>query len=270
MLYSIGASGSTGMSEPGQAVAKALHRDPAAAFNPMGTGLYTVKGPSFQDRLIAWGPAVGPAMKPANDFSKAYIPNTGLAGPLTWLEGKLGIESAADMVQDASDILSGISDDVSPLSSELQNDIAQINGYSSAQDASIQAKAQACQAEAAGLLATLSNVQSAYGALSTQVSLAAQDPSVNKDSAQALKTRASNLETQVQALLKNVDQLESHINDLEKAAQSGPSISQALENTAAKSINTLTWLVGGGALVYLLAPTFVPRMIGGLRKAARS
>lgn len=268
MLYSIGASWNPGMSRPNKKVAAILHHNPAAAFGPSVSGLAGIQGLNFSYRLNQWGPKVGPAMVPANDFKSAYLPQ-GLSGPISWIEGLVGLESAPDMAQDASNTLTSVAASLSPAGTTIQTLIAQAQGYNGAQDPNVQAKAQAAQAEGSGLVSTLATLQTAYQALLTQVNLALQDPNVSKDAAQNLKTQASALEKQVSSLLDNIDEFTSHVNDLEKYAQAGPSVVQGLEGAAINSISTLTWLIGGGALVYFLAPTFVPRMIGGLRKSVR-
>lgn len=261
------------MSQPSQTIERALHRNPAAAYHPelIGPdqpGLHGIKGLNFSYRLNQWGPKTGPTAMPANAFPNAYVPQ-GLSGPLTWLESLVGLESAEDMVKDASDSLEETASEISPLSSRIQTLLVQAQNYEHATDASVQAKSQAAQAQGAGLTAALSNFQSSYATLLTQVSLAANDASISKDAAKALKDKAALLEKQVSDLSDSVDDFDSNVQDLIKYAQSGPSVTQSLENTAAKSVNTLTWLVGGGALVYFLAPTFIPRMASGIRKAAR-
>lgn len=233
-------------------------------------GLSGIRGLNFAYRLNTWGPKTGPSMLPANAFTRGYIPTPqGLASPLTWMEGVLGIESAANILLDAQSSLTNSGQTLTNLSSQVQTLLNTAQGYESSTDATIQAKAQACQSEAAGLTANISTVQTSVQNLETNVTTAQANTNEAQADAQVLKDQASAIATQVSTLSSGVSQLASDVASLQKSAQSGPSITQALEGTVASSVSTLTWIVGGGLMIYLLAPTFIPRLAGGIRKARK-
>lgn len=279
------ASWNPGMSEPNPKVEAALHFLPAEAFRPITpktnaprvSGLFGLRGLSFGERLIQWGPKVGPAMLPANDFSAAYTPSglssSHLASPVTWVEGIFGLESAADMLNDAATTVADINQNLNPAGTKIQTLLSQAQGYNGAQNASIQSKAQSAQAHAAGLIANLSTLQAASSDLSVQLLSAKADANTTKDIGGAFKEQADALSTQVDTFLDGVSSLDSEVKALVKYAQSGPSALESIESSigasVTSSVSTLTWLVGGGALVYFLAPTFIPRLVGGIRKARR-
>ncbi len=252
MLYGIGATWNPAMSQYNRQLKR---------------GLAGIQGLNFAYRLNTWGPKNGPAMLPANDFSKGYIP-AGLASPLTWLEGVLGVEAPADILTDATSILASVNASLSSAATTILGLLNQAQGYDSVTGADVQAKAQACEAEAAGLRANLGTLQTASQNLATQISTLAG--TTDKAQAQAAKDAANTLSDQVAVFLKGVDQLSSDVAALVKYAQTGPGAIQTLENAAVNSVSTLTWLVGGGLLVYFLAPTFIPRLVGGLRKSRSS
>lgn len=263
------------MSEPNVKVENALYHNPARAFNaPRMSGLHGLKGLSFSYRLNQWGPKVGPSMIPANTFSKGYAPGlSGLSGPVSWFEGLIGIESPADILTDAAGTMASVNDSISPAGTQIQTLLNQAQGYSGAQDATTQQKAQACQAEAAGLVSSLSTLQSAAATLVQQITTAQADTTTTQDVAQSLKDNASSLQTQVTAFVKGIAQLQSDVLALAKYAQSGPSAIQSIENavgsTVESSISTLTWILGGSAVAYFLLPSLLPRLAGGVRKAVR-
>lgn len=267
MLYSIGASWNPKLSRPNVAVRRALHNEPGAAFHPTMSGLHGLRGLSFADRLNTWGPKTGPAMVPANTFARGST-ISGLSSPFTWLEGMLGIEAPIDMATDAGNTLNSAASSLTGATTQIKTLLAQAQGYDNATNPTIQAKAQACEAEAAGLNSSLATLQSSIAALGSAITAGQQNSAtLTKDQAQALKDQAATLANQVAAFLKGIMQLQSDVADLGKAAQSGPGVMATLEGAAVHSISTLTWILGGGALIYFLAPTFIPRMIGGLRKA---
>lgn len=291
------ASWNPGMSEPNPAVQRALYFDPAAAFHggvsiipgfdpappvPVGTprvaGLHGIRGLNFSYRLNQWGPKMAPAMLPANTSPYAYTPNnpsgglSGLSGPLSWVESLFGVESIADTLTDASNNVNTATDALYPTQAAIQTLLSQAQAYSGSTDATVQQKSQACQAEAAGLISAMSNLQSAAGTLITAIQNGqAPNSSITSDAATDLKQQSAALLDQVNTFVKSIGQLKSDVLDLAKYAQSGPSTIQAIENsvgaTVKSSVSTLTWILGGGALVYFLAPSFIPRLASGIRKA---
>jgi hypothetical protein len=252
VLYSIGATWNPLMSRYNRQVER---------------GLSGIKGLNFAYRLNSWGPKTGPAMLPANTFSGAYVP-TGLASPLTWIEGVFGVEAPADIVVDASNNLAQANTSLNNDATTIQTLLNQASGYSSVTGADVQAKAQASMAEAAGLQSNLATLQTAAQNLATQVSTLTG--TTDKVAAQALKDAVASLVTQVSTFESGINQLGKDVSALVSYAQNGPGAVQTLENAAVSSVSTLTWLVGGGLLVYFLAPTFLPRMMGGIRKARSS
>lgn len=227
-------------------------------------GLAGIRGLNFAYRLNNWGPKNGPSMLPANAFTKGYAPTPqGLSGPITWVESIFGVESAANMLVDAQDTLADVNESLNSASLQIHTLLNQAQGYDSVTGADVQAKAQACQSQAVGLQSNLASMQTASQNIATEISTNPTDKTI----AQSIKDAASALQGQVSTLLKNVSHLQDDVTALIKYAQSGPGAVQTLENAAVSSISTLTWIAGGGALIYLLAPTFIPRMIGGLRKA---
>lgn len=231
-------------------------------------GLAGIEGLNFAYRLNTWGPKTGPAMIPANAFRGGYMPPAqGLSSPLTWMQGVLGIESPQDMVKDAQDDLSSALDPLTGAQVTVQTILTQAQKYDNVTDATIQAKAQAVEANASGLVGTYGNLQSAAQAIINQIQAAIGNPNTTKDDAQNIKDQVPPFAANVKTFMKAVDTLQSSLNDLIKAAASGPGAVQVLENAAVSSLSTLTWILGGGALVYFLAPTFLPRMISGIRKS---
>lgn len=277
MLYKSGleASWNPGMSEPSAAVMKALRVEPARAFGS-GGGLYNVKGLSgidglsFAYRLQQWGPRVGPSMLPADSFGAAYVPS-GLGSPVSWMLEKLGLTSTGDLLKDALTVLNGASDTLAPLSTKIVTFLTQARSYASSTDAGIQAKSQAAQNKGAGLTASLSTLQSSLSHLITTVKNAQYDASTSKDVAQDLKENADAFADQVSDFAGAVDSFESDVKNLQKTAASGPSsIQNALIGSVTHSVSTLTWIAGGAAAVYFLAPSLIPRLIGGIKKGIRS
>lgn len=252
-LYSIGATWNPGMSE--------YNRD-------LKRGLAGIKGLNFSYRLNTWGPKTGPAMIPANAFPGGYVPTPqGLSSPLTWFQGVLGIESPEDMLADASSNLSEALNPLTGAQTVIQNILTKAQKYDNVTDATIQAKAQAVEAEAAGLVGTYGNLQVAAQGIINQIQAQKGSPTLTKEIAQSILDQVEPFSDQVAAFSKAVKQLSSNLNDLVKSAVSGPGIGQSLESAAISSVSTLTWILGGGALVYFLAPTFLPRMISGIRKS---
>jgi hypothetical protein len=254
MIYGIGASWNPEMSQ--------YNRD-------LKRGLADVKGLSFAYRLNTWGPKNGPAMLPANTFRRGYTPSVrGLAGPLTWVEGILGIEAPADILTDATNILNDINSQLNTAGTTIATLLNQAHGYDSVAAADVQSKAQACEAEAAGLQANLATLQTSSQNIAT--SITTLSGTTDKVAAQTAKDAANNLSAQVSTFMNSVAQLQSDVSALVKYAQSGPGAVQTLENAAVSSISTLTWLVGGGLAVYFLLPSFLPRLASGIRKSRSS
>ncbi len=263
------------MSQPDSSVRRALHNDPARAFSPSGSlkGLHGIGGLSFAYRLNQWGPKTQVPMIPANTFRTGYAAPpalSGLASPITWFEGLLGVESPANMVSDANTSMQSALTPLNGMQTTIQGLLTQAQGYDSSTDVTVQSKAQACEAEATGVLNNYSSLQSAAQGIINAIAAASQDPNVTKDTATNLQAQVSAFSSNVSTLQTAVKQLTSDVNALMKYAQSGPGVVQTLENTAVSSISTLTWILGGGALVYFLAPSFLPRLVGGIRKARTS
>lgn len=263
-LYGIQASFNTELS----ASSKTLQRKLAGLYS-LRNGIRSAYLQPDQFRLATWGPKLGPAMAPANTFPASYLPGvqSGLSSPLTWIEGVFGIESPANILNDAAGIISGIASSLTGAQTAIQNLAAQAHGFDGSSDTATLSKAQACEAEAAGLLSNLQNLQSAAQGLSNQITAAQGISSTDQPTAQALKDQASVLKSQVSTFTSGMNQLASDVAALVKYSQSGPGVVQTLENTAVSSISKLTWLVGGGLMIYFLAPTFIPRLAGGIRKA---
>lgn len=254
MLYGIGATWNPKLSRPSPTLQK---------------GLAGIKGLSFAYRLNTWGTSHGPPMIPANAFPSALIPAAppALSSAFTWVEGIFGVEAPADMVTDANNALSSAVAPLTGAQTTIQTLLSQAQAYDSSSDQTIIAKAQACEAEAAGLINALQTLQTAAQNLQTQITAAAADPNVTKETAQGLKDAVSALNTQISTFASGIAQLTKDVKALQGQAQSGPGFVASLENKALGSVSTLTWLVGGGLMVYLLAPTFLPRMMSGIRKS---
>lgn len=243
MIYSIGASYNPDMSR----YSRNLKRNLADI--------------SFAYKLNTWGPTPGPSMIPANNFS------SGLAGPFTWIEGLLGLASPQDIAKNAQDILDEAVSPLSSLQAKIQNIRGQASTYQNVTNAGVQAKAQAVVAQATGLVNTYQNIQNASDQLTFTLLGVLSDPALTKSQAQELVTQAEGLAGQVSSLERNTDSLEKNFKDLVHYANSGPGLGESLESAAVASISTLTWIVGGGLLVYFLAPSFIPRLIKGVRKS---
>ncbi len=254
-LYSIGASWNPNMSQYNRVFQR---------------GLAGIKGLEFAYRLNTWGPKTGPAMLPANTFSSAYVPNrSGLSGPFSWIEGLVGMEAPQDILTDAQNALDSAVDPLMGAQVTVQTILSKAQAYDSVAEASVQAKAQAVEAEAAGLINTYMNLQSTAQGITNQIQGAKGDPNLSKEAAQHIKDQVSPLDSQISSFSKAVSNLQSHMTDLVKYAQSGPGLGQSLESAAVKSVSTLTWILGGGALIYFLGPTFLPRMAAGIRKTVK-
>ena len=235
-------------------------------------GLAGIKGLSFAYRLNTWGPKVGPPMIPANAYPSALVPAQApsLSGFFTAIEGMLGVEAPADMVTDAANILNSATSQLTGAQTTIQNLLSQAQAYNSSSDQNVLAKASACESEAAGLIASLQSLQQAAATLQNSVTLAQGNTGIDKPTAQALKDSTSAYSDQVDTFTSGMSQLQKDISALASAAQSGPGLTGSIANTVASSVSTLTWIVGGGLMVYLLAPTFIPRLAGGIRKARSS
>jgi hypothetical protein len=259
-LYSIGASWNPRMSEPNRSIER---------------GLAGIKGLNFAYRLNTWGPKEGPAMLPANTFRTGMIPPdwqrppalSGLASPFSWFTGMLGIESASGMIADAGDNLNDAISKLSGTLTSIQTLLTQAQGYNGSSDQAVLGKAQACEAEAAGLVGTFQHLQTASADLQSQITPAAADPNLTKETAQNLKNAVASYSDQVDSYLAGIKQLTKDVADLKGTAQSGPGVTGYVENLVSGSVSKLTWIVGGGLMVYFLAPTFIPRLARGLRKA---
>jgi gas vesicle protein len=251
-LYSIGATWNPEMSQYNRSIKR---------------GLAGIRGLNFAYRLNTWGPKNGPAMLPANAFRSSYVPTPqGLSSPLTWIEGVFGIESPQDMLTDAQNSLDGAIAPLNGAQTVVQNILSQAQAYDSVTDSRVQAKAQAVEAEAAGLVNIYQNLQSAAQAIINQITGAKGDPNTTKATAQSIKDQIPALKSQVSDFSDAVSTLQDHMAALVKYAQAGPGLGQTLESAAVGSISTLTWILGGGALIYFLAPTFLPRLIRGFSK----
>lgn len=253
MLYGIGATWNPEMSKYNRQLKR---------------GLAGIRGLNFAYRLNTWGPKQGPSMLPANTFKQGYTPRGGLSGiasPITWLEGALGIEAPTDILADASSTLSNVNTSLATAASTITALLNQAQSYDSVTGADVQSKAQACQAQAAGLQTNLGTLQISSQNISTQISTLSG--TTDKVAAQSAKDAASALSDQVSTFLQGVAGLSTSVAALVKYAQNGPGAVQTLEDAAVSSVSTLTWILGGGALVYFLAPTFLPRMMSGIRKA---
>lgn len=259
------------MSQPDKSVEQALNFDPARAFSRGGSlsGLHGIKGLSFAYRLQQWGSKMGPAMVPANDFSKGYAApvQAGLASPITWIEGVFGVEAPGDMVNDAATSMTSAIAPLNGVQTQIQTLLGQAQGYDGATDPTVQSKAQGCESEATGLLNVYSTLQSSAQGILTAIQAASADPNVTKATAAGLQSQVSTLSGQIQTFLKSVSQLQSDVTALIKYATAGPGVVQTLETAATSSISTLTWLVGGGLMAYFLLPSFLPRLAGGVRKS---
>jgi hypothetical protein len=268
VLYSIGATWNPKMSQPDKAVESALYHNPARAFSGV-SGLAGIKGLSFAYRLQQWGSKMGPSMLPANAYPTGFAApvQAGLASPLTWVEGVFGVEAPSDMVNDAANSMTSAIAPLSGVQTQIQSLLGQAQGYDGATDPTVQSKAQGCESEATGLLNVFSTLEASAQGILTAIQGAAGDPNVTKATAQGLQAQVSTLSGQIQTFLKGVSQLQSDVAALVKYATAGPGIAQTLETAATSSISTLTWIVGGGMMAYLLLPSFLPRIAGGVRKS---
>jgi hypothetical protein len=260
-LYSIGATWNPRLSQPNKSLQRQL------------AGLYGIRGLNFAYRLNTWGPKEGPPMLPANTFPAGSIPpdwqrTPSLSSPFTWMEGVLGIEAPADMATDAANTLNDAVSQMTGSLTAIQTLVNQAQAYSSSSDQAVLAKAQACLAEGAGLVSTYQTLQAASGNLQTQITTAQADPGLTKDTAQGLKDAAAAFAAQVATYVSGVKQFSKDVSALSGAAQSGPGVTGYIENLVSSSTSKLTWIIGGGLMIYFLAPTFIPRMIRGARKAA--
>ena len=258
-LYSIGATWNPRLSQPNRAIRRDL------------AGLYGIRGLNFAYRLNTWGPKEGPAMIAANAFPSGYIAPpalAGLRGVFTTFEGWLGLEAPADMAVDAANTLNDAISQMTGSLTAIQTLVNQAQGYSGSSDQAVLAKAQACLAEGAGLVAAFQTLQTASNGLQTSITTAQADPALTKDTAQGLKDAAAVFSAQVATFLSGIKQFSKDVSALGGAAQSGPGVTGYIENLVASSTSKLTWIIGGGLMIYFLAPTFIPRMIRGARKAA--
>lgn len=243
-LYSIGASWDPGMSRYNRGVKRSLAG---------------IDGLSFAYRLNTWGPKQGPPMIPAN-----------LASPLSWVEGVFGIQSASSILSDANDQVTA---DMAKLSSTLttiQALLTQIQAYDNSSQSIIATRSQALQAQATGLAGN-ANDWSTLGQTVLGAILAAQaDPALSKDQATLIKGQADNIHDQVSALADGVKKLGKDTASLLKDAGASPGMIQAIEDKLVGSVSTITWIAGGSLAIYLLLPTFLPRLVGGIRKSVHS
>ncbi len=212
-------------------------------------------------------------MLPANTFMQGAIPPDwqrppALSSAFTWVEGVFGIEAPADMATDAMNTLNSANGQLTGTLTTIQTLVNQAQGYSSSSDQTVLGKAQACLAEGAGLVSNYQTLQGASGSLQTQITTAQADPNLTKDTAQSLKDAASTYATQVSTFMSGINQLTKDVSALSGAAQSGPGVTGFVENLVSSSTSKLTYLIGGGLLIYFLAPTFIPRLARGIKKAA--
>jgi len=212
-------------------------------------------------------------MLPANTFPAGSIPPSwqrapSLSSAFTWVEGVFGIESPQDMATDAQNTLQDAITTMQGSLTAIQTLVNQAQAYNASSDQAVLGKAQASLAEGAGLVANFQTLQTASDGLQAQIISAIQDPNLTKDTAQALKNAASTFASQVDTYLAGIKQFSKDVSALSGAAQSGPGVTGFVENLVSSSTSKLTWIVGGGLMIYLLAPTFIPRLAHGLRKAA--
>lgn len=228
------------------------------------SGTSTIRGLNFAYRLNQWGPKVGPSLIAANDYPKGL---TGVSGPITYIESLFGIESAQDTLNDAQERLDSSSQILNILATPIGTAQAQAQAYNSSSDQATLAKSQALQAHIAGLSATLENLKTAWQNIQTTVTALNGGPALDKTSAQTLKDQAGQLLDSAQALKDQVDALPKAVSDITSTASSGPGVTGYIENLVSSNVSKLTWILGGAAAVYFLAPTFIPRMARGLKKA---
>lgn len=199
-----------------------------------------------------------------------YPDPKGLASPITWFEGLVGLEAPQDMVTDSANDLAALQSSVSGVQGKIQTYLQMAQGYDSASDATTRQKAAAVESEATGLNSSYLTVQSQIQLIAGLINDARNNPALSKDSARTIQNNVSALSDLIGQLLSNVKQLGNDVSALAHYAQAGPGVVQTLESTAINSVSTLTWIVGGSLAAYFLLPSFLPRLAGGLRRARKS
>ncbi len=194
----------------------------------------------------------------------------GLASPLTWIEGVFGVESPLNMVSDASNTVASVLNSLTGAGSAIAAYKAQAQGFDGNSDATVRGKASSVEGEADGLSQQIPIFQSTASDLQNQINIANTTPGLTQAQAGQVVSQANTLQSQVSTFMGQVSQLKSDANSITKLAVSGPGLVATLENTALNSVSTLTWIIGGSLAAYFLLPTFLPRMVGGMRRARRS
>lgn len=241
MLYSIGASYNTQMSQPNNSIRRSLAG---------------VDGLSFQYRLNQWGPKVGPPMIPAN-----------IAGFTDWIVDLVAGKSPAETLKSASDTLKTDLAKLPGSIHQLTNLLTQLNPYNGSPKLNIKNRAQALAAQATGLAGVVQNWQTTGEMLAGEIYTAQSAPSVSDGTAKNLFEQTASAHSQMATLFDSIQKLGSDVVDLLKDAGASSSVVESVQNTISSSVSTLTWIVGGSLMAYLLLPTFLPRVAGGIRKS---
>lgn len=203
----------------------------------------------------------------------SYSPNRtlerGLAGPLNWIEGVLGVESAPNILSDAYDMLTSAGNDFAGSDTTIHGYLTQAQSYAASPDSATQVKSAAVQAEAVGAANVFTSLQSAYLGIMSQITGAQTNSSTTQQQALGIFAQVKAFQVSVSAFKSTVSHLSDDVSALVKFATTGPGLAATLENSAVHSISTLTWLLGSGLLVYFMAPTFIPRIVRGLSNAGK-
>lgn len=193
----------------------------------------------------------------------------GLSGPVDALEDLFGLRSVSDILtvsaSDMQSITAKLAD--AQIKTQIASDTAK--SYVSSSNSVVAQKAGACVAQANGITLAYSTLKNQATTLINTLSNMSANSSTTKDQAYAFQPQIDSFESQVDYFIKTVSALTDNVSDLVKYATKGPSSLESLENTAGKSISVLTWIAGGSLAVYFLAPTFIPRLIKGVRSARK-
>lgn len=219
-------------------------------------GLADIQGLSFAYRLNQWGPKVGPPMIPAN-----------LASPLTWVQGLLGLESTADLLESASKIVSDNLNKLPATLTLLQSYLSQIQAYDKNKNPALTQRAQALQSQTTGLAGATNNWTTMGTQLAGKIYSAKTDSSTTKEEAADIKAQAQSFSDQIDDMNDQIKELGKDVAKFLDDAGASPSVVQAIQNSVLGSVNTITWIVGGSLAAYFLLPTFLPRLVGGIRKS---
>ncbi len=191
----------------------------------------------------------------------------GLSSPLTWVEGLIGMESPQNILIDAQNEVNDSLNQIAGAQSSIQTMLAQAQGYDSSSDATVRGKASNVESEANGLVTAFMQIQQQAQAILSQIDSGQNNPALTKDQANAVKSSADAFSSQVSSFQKSIAQLSKDLQSLVGYATTGPGVLQTLESSAVNSVSTLTWILGGGLMVYFLAPSFLPRLARGFRSA---